>query len=58
MLKAYRAVESRILKKEAGIPLIIIILTAQITNATKRRIINKAADIIKNVYAIIRNQAI
>jgi hypothetical protein len=58
MLRAYKAVNSRILKKEAGIPLIITVLTAQIINTTKRRIISKAADIIKNVYATIRNQII
>jgi hypothetical protein len=55
VLGAYRAVGSRILEKEADILLIITVLTAQVVNATKRRLISKAADIIKNAYATIRN---
>jgi hypothetical protein len=45
------------LKKEAGIPLIFLVFTAQITNAIKRRLIERAANTIKNAYATICNHA-
>jgi hypothetical protein len=58
VLGAYRAVRSRILEKEADIPLISIVLSAQVANATKRRLTGKETSIIKKAYVIIRNQAI
>jgi hypothetical protein len=58
VLGAYRAVGSRILKKEAGIPSILMVLTAQIANATKRKLTDRVVNTIKKVYAIIRNQMI
>jgi hypothetical protein len=58
VLGAYRAVGSRILEKEAGIPPISTVLTAQVANATKRRLTGKGASIIKKACATIRNQAI
>jgi len=57
VLGAYRAVGSRILEKEAGIPPISLVLTAQVANAAKRRLTGKGANIIKNACATIRNQA-
>jgi hypothetical protein len=53
----YYQVDS-IIRSWAGIPPITTVLTAQVANATKRRLIGKAADTIKNAYATIRNQAI
>jgi Reverse transcriptase (RNA-dependent DNA polymerase) len=58
VLGAYRAVGSRILEKEAGIPPISTILSAQVANATKRRLTGKAATTIKKACATIRNQGI
>ena len=55
VLGAYRAVGSRILEKEADIPLISIVLSAQVANAIKRRFTDKEANIIKKLYVIIRN---
>jgi hypothetical protein len=57
ILGAYRAVGSRILEKEAGIPPISSVLTAQIANAIKRRLTGRAANTIKNACASIRNHA-
>ena len=58
VLGAYRAVESRILKKEADIPLISIVLTAQAASAIKRKLTGKGAETIKNACATIRNQGL
>jgi hypothetical protein len=58
VLRAYRAVESRILEKEAGIPPILMILTAQVANATKRRFTGRAASTIKKACVTIHNQMI
>jgi hypothetical protein len=55
ILRAYRAIEGRILEKEAGIALILTILTASVVNAIKRRLTSKAANVIRNTYVIIRN---
>ena len=55
VLGAYRAVGSRILEKEADIPLISMVFSAQVANATKRRLTGKGASIIKKVCVIIRN---
>jgi hypothetical protein len=45
----------RILEKEADIPPISIALTAQVANATKRRLIGKGAETINKACATIRN---
>jgi hypothetical protein len=58
ILRAYRAVRGRILKKEAGIAPILIILTVSVANAIRRRLINKAADVIKDVCVKIRNRIV
>jgi hypothetical protein len=58
ILRAYRAVEGRILEKEAGIAPISTILTASVANATRRRLTSKAANIIRDAYAIIRNRTV
>jgi hypothetical protein len=58
VLGAYRAVGSRILEKEADIPPISMVLTAQVANATKRRLTGKGASTIRNACATIRNQVL
>ena len=58
VLGAYRAVGSRILEKEAGIPPISIVLAAQVANATKRRLTSNGAATIKKACEIIRNRVI
>jgi hypothetical protein len=58
ILGAYRAVEGRILEKEAGIAPISTILTASVANATRRRLTSKAANVIRDAYAIIRNRTV
>src|SRR5204863_8723890 len=55
VLGAYRAVNTRILKKEAAIPPILVVLAAQIANAIKRVLTGAAAQTIKKAYATIRN---
>src|SRR5438552_8305775 len=55
VLGAYRAVNTRILEKEAAIPPISIILAAQTANATKRILTGAAAKTIKSACATIRN---
>lgn len=57
VLGAYRAVGSRILEKESGVPPITAVLSAQLANATKRRLTGKAANIIRDACATIRNRA-
>ena len=57
VLGAYRAVGSRILEKEAGIPPISIVLAAQVANATKRRLTSNGAATIKKACETIRNRA-
>jgi len=55
VLGAYRAVNTRILEKEAAIPPISIVLAAQTANATKRVLTGAAAQTIKKACAVIRN---
>jgi hypothetical protein len=55
ILKAYQAVEGRILEKKAGIALILTILTASVVNAIRRRLTSKAANVIRDAYATIHN---
>jgi len=55
VLGAYRAVNTRILEKEAAIPPISVVLAAQIANATKRVLTGAAAQTIKKACATIRN---
>ena len=55
VLGAYRAVNTRILEKEAAIPPISIVLAAQTANATKRVLTGAAAQTIKKACATIRN---
>jgi hypothetical protein len=57
VLGAYRATGSRILEKESGVPPISTVLSAQLANATKRRLTGKAANVIRDACATIRNQA-
>lgn len=58
VLGAYRAVGSRILEKEAEIPSISTVLTAQVANVVKRRHTNKGAKVITKACATIRNQTV
>jgi exonuclease III len=55
VLGAYRAVGSRILEKEAHVPPISTVLTAQVANAAKRRLTGKGAQVIRKACAAIRN---
>lgn len=58
ILGAYRAVGSRILEKEAGIAPISTILTANVANATRRRLTGGAANVIRDACTTIRNRTI
>jgi hypothetical protein len=58
ILRAYRAVEGRILEKKAGIALISTILIASVVNTTRRRLTSKAANVIRDACAIIRNRIV
>jgi hypothetical protein len=55
VLGAYRAAGSRTLEKEADVPPISTVPTAQIANATKRRLMGKGAQAIRKACATIRN---
>jgi exonuclease III len=58
VLGAYRAVGSRILEKEAHVPPISAVLTAQVANAAKRRLTGKGTQVIKKACATIRNSTV
>ena len=58
VLGAYRAVNRRILEKEAAIPPISIFLAAQTANATKRYLTEAATQTIRKACATIRNRSL
>jgi hypothetical protein len=58
ILRAYWAVEGRILEKKAGIAPISTFLTASVANATRRRLTGKAAKVIRDACATIRNRTV
>src|SRR5436853_2350339 len=55
VLRTYRAINTHILKKKVIILLILIVLTAQIANATKRVLTGTVTQTIKKAYTTIHN---